>query len=140
MAVDPKPKGATPPSDKEWISRALAAMPDPAIAPRPAPPPPAFSSPSARAANDDRQSIGDLLRGLQLRPARRGYFIASLLSVAWVTIGFVLGVIYWPAMQTTLLQSGAAVPVLLGLGALMLLPVSFFFMLAHMTWPRRKKR
>lgn len=141
MAVDPKPKGATPPSDKEWISRALAAMPDPAIATRPAPPPPASApAASSRAANDDRQSIGDLLRGLQLRPASRSYFVASILSAIWLLLGASFAIAYLPAIQTALMQTGVAVPVLIGLGALVLLPISFFLMLGHMSWRARELR
>ncbi len=139
MAVDAKPKGATPPSDKEWISRALASMPDPAIAPRPAPPPPSFA-PASRVANDDRQSIGELLRGLQLRPARRGHLIAAIISLNWIVAGIIGGLVYLPELQTTVLHGPAAVPVLLGLGALLVVPVSFFFMLAHMSGRAKELR
>src|SRR5580658_8287972 len=37
-----------------------------------------------RAANDDQQSIGRILRALQDRPARTSYFVAALFSAAWV--------------------------------------------------------
>ncbi len=138
MAIDPKAKEATP-SDKEWISRALGVMPDPAIAPRPAaqayPP-----SAAGRAANDDRQSIGDLLRSLQLRPTHKSYLVASFFATAWIVGGLALGIVYLPELATTLVLTPAAVPVLLGLGALLVLPVSFFFMLAHMTWRAKELR
>ena len=65
---------------------------------RPAPPPPAFDqtpdadaigtrnldTPTTRAANDDQQSIGQILHTLQRRPARTSYFVAAVFSAAWV--------------------------------------------------------
>jgi hypothetical protein len=55
----------TEPSDKEAIS----ARELPEVA--------------ARAANDDQQSIGQILHALQRRPARTSYFVAALFSGAW---------------------------------------------------------
>ena len=37
-----------------------------------------------RAANDDQQSIGQILQALQRRPARTPYFVAAVFSAAWV--------------------------------------------------------
>ena len=37
-----------------------------------------------RAANDDQQSIGQVLQALQQRPPRTSYFVASIFSCAWV--------------------------------------------------------
>src|SRR5580704_6236199 len=37
-----------------------------------------------RAANDDQQSIGRILRALQDRPAKTSYFVAAMFSAAWV--------------------------------------------------------
>src|SRR5262245_54278755 len=39
-----------------------------------------------RAANDDRQSVGQILQALQQRPSRTPYVIALALSVAWVIV------------------------------------------------------
>src|SRR6516225_8802729 len=39
---------------------------------------------AARAANDDQQSIGQILQALQRRPARSSYFVAALFSGAWI--------------------------------------------------------
>src|SRR5262245_57464862 len=36
-----------------------------------------------RAANDDRQSVGQILQSLQQRPSRLPYLIALVLSVGW---------------------------------------------------------
>ena len=39
---------------------------------------------AARAANDDQQSIGQVLQSLQRRPARASYLVAALLSGLWI--------------------------------------------------------
>ena len=38
---------------------------------------------AGHAANDDQQSIGQILHALQRRPARTSYFVAALFSGAW---------------------------------------------------------
>src|SRR5262245_33491849 len=40
---------------------------------------PGVETPSRRAANDDRQSVGQILQGLQQRPSRMPYIVAFLL-------------------------------------------------------------
>jgi hypothetical protein len=42
-------------------------------------------------ANDDRESIGAILRSLQRRPARTSYLYATVFSVLWLIAGLVLG-------------------------------------------------
>src|SRR5688572_24752275 len=42
--------------------------------------------PVQRAANDDRQSVGQVLQSLQKRPSRAPYAAAFFLSVAWVIL------------------------------------------------------
>src|SRR5437870_10798766 len=37
-----------------------------------------------RPANDDRESIGQILRSLQRKPARTSYLIASIFAAVWV--------------------------------------------------------
>ena len=39
---------------------------------------------AARAANDDQQSIGQVLQSLQRRPARASYLVAALFSGLWI--------------------------------------------------------
>src|SRR5262249_33197908 len=51
--------------------------------------------PIQRAANDDRQSVGQVLQSLQRRPSRAPYFAAFLLSIAWVALGLFIGVAYF---------------------------------------------
>ena len=44
-----------------------------------------------RPANDDRESIGQILRSLQRRPARISYLIATVFAVVWALAGLLLG-------------------------------------------------
>src|SRR5215831_7745420 len=47
-----------------------------------------------RAANDDRESIGQILRTLQRRPAHTSYVTATVFAGLWVLAGLVLGWMY----------------------------------------------
>ena len=40
-----------------------------------------------RPANDDRESIGQILRSIQRRPARTSYLVATVFAVVWVLAG-----------------------------------------------------
>ncbi len=51
------------------------------------------------AANDDQESIGQILRGLQRRPARTSYILASIFAAVWVVGGFALGWLYLPSSR-----------------------------------------
>ena len=53
-------------------------------------PPPEEQSLPRRAANDDRESIGQILRTLQRRPARTSYFTATVFAGLWVLAGLLL--------------------------------------------------
>src|SRR6266542_3862373 len=61
-----------------------------------------------RAANDDRESIGQILRTLQRLPARTSYVTASVFAGLWVLVGLVLGWMYLPELQSALGPSGLA--------------------------------
>src|SRR5437660_6887592 len=50
------------------------------------PPPPS----QPRAANDDRQSVGQILQTLQRRPSRAPYMIAGLFGLVWAAMGLTL--------------------------------------------------
>jgi hypothetical protein len=47
--------------------------------------------PVQRAANDDRQSVGQILQSMQRRPSRAPYMAAFFISAAWVVLGIVVG-------------------------------------------------
>jgi len=51
------------------------------------------------AANDDRESIGSILRLLQQTPSKTSYLIASIFAAVWVVGGFALGWLYLPSSR-----------------------------------------
>jgi hypothetical protein len=93
-----------------------------------------------RPANDDRESIGQILRTLQRRPARTSYTVATLFAIVWVLAGLGLSWIYLPQLQSTLGPSGLTAPILGVLGAIFFVPIIFFYVLAHMHWRSQELR
>ncbi|HEY4405798.1 MAG TPA: hypothetical protein VGN55_14225, partial [Xanthobacteraceae bacterium] len=98
------------------------------------------ADPLRRPANDDRESIGQILRTLQRRPARTSYLLATVFMVVWVLVGAVLGKVYLPDIQEALGPSGLTAPVLAVLGCIFLAPIVFFYVLAHMAWRSQELR
>ena len=94
----------------------------------------------AARANDDRESIGQILRTLQRRPARTSYILASIFAVVWVIGGLLLGWLYLPELQAALGPTGLTAPVLAVLGAIFFAPIVFFYVLAHMAWRSQEMR
>src|SRR5262249_49149098 len=88
---------------------------------------------SRRAANDDRESIGNILRALQRRPAAT-YITATVFAGLWVLAGLILGWMYLPEMRAALGPTGLAAPVLAMLAVVFFVPIVFFYVLAHMAW------
>src|ERR1700720_1673864 len=93
-----------------------------------------------RAANDDRESIGQILRTLQRRPGHTSYVTATVFAGLWVLAGLVLGWMYLPELQSALGPSGLAAPVLAILAVVFLVPIVFFYVLAHMAWRSQELR
>src|SRR6476469_3989212 len=85
------------------------------------------------AANDDRESIGTILRSLQRRPSKTSYSMASFFAGVWLVGGFLLGWLYMPQIQAALGPTGLTAPILAVLGTIYLAPVVFFYIMAHMT-------
>src|SRR5262245_56208263 len=83
------------------------------------------------AANDDQESIGNILRQIQRRPAKTSYILASVFAAVWVIGGFLLGWLYLPEIQAALGPTGLTAPVLFILGAIYLATVVFYSVLAH---------
>src|SRR5215831_1595220 len=102
--------------------------------------PPEEPSLLRRAANDDRESIGQILRGLQRRPAHTSYVTATVFAGLWVLAGLVLGWMYLPELQSALGPTGLAAPVLAMLGVVFFVPIIFFYVLAHMAWRSQELR
>src|SRR5262245_20345876 len=90
-AASPPPAQAEPveesTSEPPW--RAL-----PSATPDEEPRQPEEQSLLRRADNDDRESIGQILRTLQRRPAHTSYITATVFAGLWVLAGLVLGWMY----------------------------------------------
>src|SRR6516225_10415067 len=95
---------------------------------------------AARAANDDQQSIGQILHALQRRPARSSYFVAALFSGAWIIGCLSLSLAYFSDLHTALGTGRSPMALAIGLGAAALLPIIFFFGVAHMAWRAQELR
>jgi hypothetical protein len=93
-----------------------------------------------RAANDDQQSIGQILHALQHRPARASYVVAALFSFVWVIGCLALSWAYLGDLNAALGPGRAPAAIMIGLGAAALLPIIFFFGLAHMAWRAQELR
>ena len=93
-----------------------------------------------RPANDDRESIGQLLHSLQRRPSRTSYVYASVFAGLWVLAGLVLGWMYLPELQSAFGPTGLTAPVMAVLAAAFFVPIIFFYVLAHMAWRSQELR
>jgi Apolipoprotein A1/A4/E domain len=98
------------------------------------------SNPNAFPANDDQQSIGQVLQLLQQRPARTSYLVASIFSSVWVVGCLALSWAYLSDLSTALGAGHSPVAMMIGLGAAALLPIVFFFGVAHMAWRAQELR
>jgi len=94
----------------------------------------------APAANDDQQSIGQILHALQRRPARTSYFVATVFSCAWMVGCLSLSWAYLSDLNAALGPGHSPGALMIGLGAAALLPVIFFFGVAHMAWRAQELR
>src|SRR5580704_14488595 len=92
------------------------------------------------AANDDQQSIGRILRALQDRPARTSYLVAAMFSAAWVVGCLALSWAYLADFNAAIGPGHSPAAALIGLGAAALLPIIFFFGIAHMAWRSQELR
>jgi Apolipoprotein A1/A4/E domain len=95
---------------------------------------------AGHAANDDQQSIGQILHALQRRPARSSYFVAALFSGAWIVGCLGLSLAYLSDLHAALGAGRSPVALVIGLGAAALLPIIFFFGVAHMAWRAQELR
>src|SRR6202030_2727345 len=96
--------------------------------------------PSRRAANDDRETIGQILQAIQKgRPARNVYTLATLFAAVWILGGALLTVSFLPSLQAAGWQ-GSGTLVLGGLAALFFAPVLLFYFLASLSWRGQELR
>ena len=93
-----------------------------------------------RAANDDRETIGQILQAIQKgRPARSVYTLATIFAGVWLVGCALLTVSFLPSLQAAIGQSGGAL-VLAGLAALFFAPVLLFYFLASLAWRGQEMR
>jgi hypothetical protein len=99
-----------------------------------------LSGPGSRVANDDQQSIGQILHALQRRPVRSSYFVATVFSAAWIVGCVSLSWAYLSELTAALGPNSSPAALMIGLGAAALLPIIFFFGVAHMAWRSQELR
>ena len=93
-----------------------------------------------RAANDDQQSIGQILQTLQRRPAHTSYVAAGIFSAVWMLGCLALSWSYSSDLSAALGPNHSPAGIMVGFGAAALLPVIFFFGVAHMAWRSQELR
>jgi Apolipoprotein A1/A4/E domain len=128
FAADPRSRGAVPPAARqEEIDTGAIGTRD-------------LAAQSGRVANDDQRSIGQVLQALQRRPARSPYFAATAFSCAWIIGCLALSWSYLSSLNSVLGPDHSQAALMIGLGAAALLPVIFFFGVAHMAWRAQELR
>src|SRR6266550_6066776 len=96
--------------------------------------------PTRRAANDDRETIGQILQAIQKgRPARNVYTIATLFAGVWIVGAALLTASFLSSLQAAVGQ-GAGTLVLAGLAALFFAPVLLFYFMASLSWRGQELR
>ena len=90
---------------------------------------------SRRAANDDREAIGQALQAIQKgRPTRNAYLLATLATGMWVIAGILLTISFWPSIQAAMGQGSGGMLAFAGLIALFSAPILMFYFMASLSW------
>jgi len=86
-------------------------------------------------ANDDRETIGNILQAIQKgRPRRNAYTVATLFSGLWIAgVGFI-AFAFLPALETIIGQGSAGALAMVGLLAVLVAPLLLFYFVAGMAW------
>src|SRR4029077_11013928 len=94
-----------------------------------------------RAANDDRETIGQILQAIQKgRPARNAYTLATLFAGIWILGAIVLTISFLPSLKAVIGQGGGGMLALAGLAAIFVAPVLLFYFLANLSWRGQELR
>src|SRR5581483_6793105 len=94
-----------------------------------------------RAANDDRETIGQLLQAIQKgRPGRNAYLMATIFAAVWFVAVGILTVAFLPSLREVTAQGGGGVLTIAGLAALFVLPMLLFYFLASLAWRGQELR
>ncbi|MBS0246985.1 MAG: hypothetical protein JSR61_10220 [Proteobacteria bacterium] len=83
-------------------------------------------------ANDDRASMGVVLQGLRRRRARAPYAIATVVSIVWAAGAAALAFLARGELSTLLATPNVAIATVAGIVAAVVVPVIFFYVLAHL--------
>jgi len=84
--------------------------------------------PTRRAANDDRETIGQILQAIQKgRPTRNVYTLATIFAGVWLVGAGLLTVSFLPSLQAAIGQGAGGTLVLAGLAALFVAPVLLLY-------------
>ncbi|HUO01073.1 MAG TPA: negative regulator of septation ring formation, partial [Bradyrhizobium sp.] len=94
-----------------------------------------------RAANDDRETIGQILQAIQSgRPARGVYTMATLFAAVWGVGAAVLIIGFLPSLKAAIGQGAGGVLALAGLAALLVAPILLIYFLASLSWRSQELR
>ena len=94
-----------------------------------------------RPANDDRETIGQILQAIQKgRPARNIYALATLFAGVWLVGAGLLTISFLPSLKALIGQGGGGTLALAGLIALFFAPVLLFYFLASLAWRGQELR
>lgn len=84
-----------------------------------------------RAANDDRETIGQILQAVQSnRPDRGTYMMATVFTVLWLICAGIVGYAFLPSLQLVAAESTSGVLLVAGLAAILFAPIILFFLSA----------
>src|SRR5208283_4123789 len=90
------------------------------------------ATPPRRAANDDRADLGQMLQALHHRPARTPYVLASVAAFIWAAGGLATAYVYGGQLQALFATPRVGIAAMIGLASAIVVPVIFFYVLAHM--------
>src|SRR5437016_6608021 len=94
-----------------------------------------------RPANDDRETIGQILQAIQQgRPARNVYALATLFAAVWVIGAGLLTISFLPSLQAFIGHGGGGTLALAGLVTVFFAPVLLFYFLASLAWRGQELR
>ena len=94
-----------------------------------------------RPANDDRETIGQILQAIQKgRPARNVYTLATLFTGVWILGAIILTISFLPSLQAAIGQGSGGTLALAGLAALFFAPVLLFYFMASLSWRGQELR
>ena len=96
---------------------------------------------SRRAANDDRETIGQILQAIQKgRPARSVYTLATVFAGIWLVGCGSLTFAFLPSLHAAMGEGASSALVLAGLAALFFAPVLLIYFLASIAWRGQELR